>query len=169
MNWEQALAYAANLKGGWRLPNAKELQSIVDYSRSPDTTGSAAINPIFNCTTITNEAGNVDYPFYWTSTTHASTMGGGTAVYLAFGRASGWPSGMMGMGGGPGRGGRPSSPGGGSPRFADVHGAGAQRSDPKSGDPADYPHGRGPQGDVVRIYNYIRCVRSGLAETGNLR
>jgi len=41
----------------------------------------------------------------------------------------------------------------------DVHGAGAQRSDPKSGDPADWPHGNGPQGDVVRIYNYVRVVR----------
>jgi hypothetical protein len=42
----------------------------------------------------------------------------------------------------------------------DVHGAGAQRSDPKKGDPATFPHGRGPQGDVVRIYNYVRAVRS---------
>jgi hypothetical protein len=41
----------------------------------------------------------------------------------------------------------------------DVHGAGAQRSDPKNGDPGDYPYGHGPQGDVVRIYNYVRCVR----------
>ena len=43
----------------------------------------------------------------------------------------------------------------------DVHGAGAQRSDPKAGNPDDYPYGRGPQGDVVRINNYVRCVRSG--------
>jgi len=42
----------------------------------------------------------------------------------------------------------------------DVHGAGAQRSDPKEGNPNDYPHGRGPQGDVIRIYNYVRCVRN---------
>jgi hypothetical protein len=41
----------------------------------------------------------------------------------------------------------------------DVHGAGAQRSDPKAGDPAQYPYGRGPQGDDIRIYNYVRCVR----------
>ncbi len=41
----------------------------------------------------------------------------------------------------------------------DVHGAGAQRSDPKTGDPADYPEGFGPQGDVIRIYNYVRLVR----------
>ena len=45
-------------------------------------------------------------------------------------------------------------------RLLDVHGAGAQRSDPKAGNPADYPHGRGPQGDVIRIFNYVRCVRN---------
>jgi len=39
-----------------------------------------------------------------------------------------------------------------------VHGAGAQRSDPKQGAPAAFPRGRGPQGDVVRIFNYVRCV-----------
>jgi hypothetical protein len=43
----------------------------------------------------------------------------------------------------------------------DVHGAGSQRSDPKAGDPAMFPHGRGPQGDVIRIYNYVRLVRPG--------
>ena len=43
--------------------------------------------------------------------------------------------------------------------LVDVHGAGAQRSDPKSGDPDDYPYGFGPQGDVIGIYNYVRCVR----------
>ena len=49
-------------------------------------------------------------------------------------------------------------------QLLDVHGAGCQRSDPKSGDPLKYPHGRGPQGDVIRIYNYVRCVRGGIAE-----
>lgn len=43
--------------------------------------------------------------------------------------------------------------------WIDVHGAGAQRSDPKSGNPADFPIGRGPQGDAIRIYNYVRLVR----------
>jgi hypothetical protein len=47
--------------------------------------------------------------------------------------------------------------------WIDVHGAGAQRSDPKSGDPAEYASGHGPQGDAVRIYNYARCVRGGEA------
>ncbi len=46
----------------------------------------------------------------------------------------------------------------------DVHGAGAQRSDPKVGDPDNWPEGRGPQGDVIRIYNHVRCVRGGLQD-----
>ncbi len=44
----------------------------------------------------------------------------------------------------------------------DVHGAGAQRSDPKSGDADDYPQYYGPQGDVLYVYNYARCVRQVL-------
>jgi len=44
-------------------------------------------------------------------------------------------------------------------RWEDVHGAGAQRSDPKSGNPDDFPKGRGPQGDGIRIYNFVRLVR----------
>jgi hypothetical protein len=145
MNWEDALAWVQqkneeNYLGynDWRLPNAKELQSIVDYTRSPRTTDSAAIDPVFEVTSIIDERGEMDYPFYWTCTTHADAAGGGAAaVYIAFGEALGY------MGN----------------SWIDVHGAGAQRSDPKSGDPADYPYGRGPQGDAIRIYNYVRCVR----------
>jgi hypothetical protein len=53
--------------------------------------------------------------------------------------------------------------------LVDAHGAGAQRTDPKSGSATDYPlgtdingnpvYGRGPQGDVVRIDNFVRLVR----------
>ncbi len=78
LNWEEALTWVQqknreNYLGhsDWRLPNIKELQSIVDYSRSPETTGSAAIDPIFYTTLIVNEAGQIDYPFYWSSTTQA--------------------------------------------------------------------------------------------------
>jgi hypothetical protein len=46
-------------------------------------------------------------------------------------------------------------------RYVDVHGAGAQRSDPKAGNAASFPHGRGPQGDVIRINNLVRLVRGG--------
>jgi len=153
LSWEDALRWAEGLtyagRDDWRLPDAKELQSIVDYSRSPATSGSAAIDPLFEVSGIRAADGSADFPWYWTSTTHASARGGGSAaVYVCFGRATGWM--------------RP--PGGrGDLRLLDVHGAGAQRSDPKAGDPARYPRGRGPQGDVVRILQHVRCVRGGRA------
>ncbi len=140
MNWEAALNYCESLDtagiSDWRLPNVKELQSIVDYSRSPDTTNSAAIDPIFNTSGITNEAGQSDYPAFWSSTTHANLVSGGNAAYINFGRSMGNMNG----------------------RWMDVHGAGAQRSDPKTDSAADYPTGHGPQGDAVRVDNYVRCV-----------
>jgi hypothetical protein len=43
--------------------------------------------------------------------------------------------------------------------WQDVHGAGSQKSDVMVGSPANYPNGRGPQFDAVRIYNYVRLVR----------
>jgi hypothetical protein len=138
-DWEHALAYAEGLTlaghDDWRLPNAKELQSIVDYTRAPSVTGTAAIDPLFR---VTDQES-----WMWTSTTHLDgppQRRGDAAVYLCFGRAWGF---MWGQ-------------------WLDVHGAGAQRSDPKSGDPAWFPYGRGPQGDQIRIRNYVRCVRGGL-------
>ncbi len=143
-NWQEALVFCDDLSLGgssdWRLPNAKELQGLVDYTRSPDTTGSAAGDPIFGYTAITNGKGQADYGAYWTGTTHLDGMpAGAVAVYIAFGRAMGYMP----------------------PTYTlmDVHGAGAQRSDPKNGNPSDYPQGRGPQGDVIGIYNLVRCVR----------
>lgn len=151
LNWPQALQWAQSLNfaghDDWRLPNAKELQSIVDYTRSPDATDSPAIDPVFKVTAIANEAGRRDYPCYWTSTTHDNPRSAGAAVYLAFGRALGFMT---------------------NPRtqqleLLDVHGAGAQRCDFKTGSPSDLPRGRGPQGDVMRIFNFARCVRGGNA------
>ena len=140
MNWKDALEYAETLNLGgyddWRLPNAKELQSIVDYSRSPDTTGSPAIDPIFKTSSILNEAGNKDYPYYWSSTAHLDgPVPEKNAAYIAFGRAMGKMHDSI----------------------MDVHGAGSQRSDPKIGKPMS----RGPQGDMIRVDNYVRCVRGG--------
>lgn len=96
MNWETALSTSESLNfagyDDWRLPDAKELQSIVDYTRSPETSNSAAINPLFNASVITNEAGESDYGFYWSSTTHAtssSSNAGAAAAYVAFGRSPG--------------------------------------------------------------------------------
>lgn len=151
LNWGEALTYAENFvyagHSDWRLPNAKELQSILDYDRSPSTTNSAAIDPLFNCTGITDEGGSPDFPFYWSGTTHANwntDAEGGFGAYVCFGEGHGWME---------------EPPMSGNYVFMDVHGAGAQRSDPKNGDPNDYPYGNGPQGDVVRIYNYVRLVR----------
>lgn len=149
MEWEAALNYCESLDtagiSDWRLPNAKELQSIVDYDRSPDATNSAAIDPIFNISTITNEAGQMDYPFFWSSTTHANQMSGGNAAYLSFGRALGYMNN----------------------NWMDVHGAGAQRSDPKTASAAaEYAEtGHGPQGDAIRGENYVRCVTDSSTTT----
>ncbi len=146
VSWAAALAWASqknaeNYLGysDWRLPDAKELHSIVDYTRSPDTTGSAAIDPVFQASEIVNMAGQMDYPFYWSGTSHLSFNGrGDRGVYIAFGRGLGQMNGNI----------------------FDVHGAGCQRSDPKDGDPAAYPiAGMGPQGDVQRVFNHVRLLR----------
>ena len=154
MDWKDALAWvqARNAEqycghGDWRLPNAKELQSILDYTHAPQATDAAkrgpAIDPIFEITRLDDG----EYPFFWTSTTHLDgprDRQGSAAIYVAFGRATGWMQ---------------FPPGRGEYRLLDVHGAGAQRSDPKTGNPEAYPRGRGPQGDVIRIMNFVRCVR----------
>lgn len=138
LNWQQALSYAENLEyaghDDWRLPNAKELQSIVDYTRAPDARDprarGPAIDPIFNLTETES--------WFWTSTTHGDNLFG---IYVCFGRALSarqWRGDQM-----------------------NAHGAGAQRSDPKSGNPTRWPNGLGPQADEIRIYNYVRCVRGG--------
>ena len=155
MNWKDALSYCTNLDTAgvkWRLPNAKELQSIVDYSRSPDASDSAAIDPIFDISLIQNEGNRDDYPSFWSSTTHLDGRSPGDhAVYIAFGRALGYMK----------------FPHSYNKELLDVHGAGAQRSDPKSGDASRFSGGRGPQGDVVRINNYVRCVA--LSNDANIK
>ena len=145
LNWQQALAWAEGLRlaghSDWRLPNAKELQSIVDYDRAPDATDSSqrgpAIDPMFKVTKTES--------YYWSGTTHLDGPRlGDRAVYVAFGRAFGHMT----------------DPRTGRTQRMNVHGAGAQRSDPKSGNPADFPKGMGPQGDDRRIHNYARAVHS---------
>ncbi len=139
LDWQAALAYAGALKlaghDDWRLPNAKELQSLVDYGHAPDATDRAkqspALNPVF-------KMGDPE-AWYWTGTTHLENRSCGFAVYVCFGKAMGSMHGEK----------------------MNVHGAGAQRSDPKAGNPADWAGGNGPQGDEVRILNYVRCVRGG--------
>jgi hypothetical protein len=77
-NWKEALAFAtqSELAGytDWRLPNTKELQSIVDYDK---ITFPAIDESFFVCTKADS--------WFWTSTTHGDYKY--TACYLAFGRA----------------------------------------------------------------------------------
>jgi len=158
LDWDSAISYCEALSlathTDWRLPDAKELQSIVDYSRSPDTTASPAIDGLFDSTSFTNEAGAKDWGYYWSNTTHENYNGmGASAVYVSFGRALGYMNGS----------------------WLDVHGAGAQRSDPKdiskintndtaytvvTDANANQAITHGPQGDLLRGQNFVRCVRS---------
>ncbi|MFA7116833.1 MAG: DUF1566 domain-containing protein [Bacteroidales bacterium] len=137
LDWEHALLYAKNseLAGytDWRLPNVKELQGIVDYSYSTSATDAslqkAAIDPMFNCTQITNEAGTSDYGYYWTGTSAHFRDGEPYyyAWYVAFGQAV-------------------------NDQGKDFHGAGAVRFDTK------YLGGNLGEGGE-RYYNYVRIVR----------
>ena len=139
IDWEDALAYAqtqnnANYLGhnDWRLPNAKELQSLVDYKRSPYATNTAnvgpAINTLFSCTSILNDGGKADYPYYWTSTSAMSMANGSypSAWYVAFGQAE-------------------------DGNGENLHGAGAVRFDSKT-----VGTGIGEE----RVLNYVRLVRN---------
>lgn len=139
MDWEHALAYAqtqnsANYLGhnDWRLPNAKELQSLVDYTRSPYATKAAnvgpAINALFSCTSILNDGGKADYPYYWTSTSAMSMANGSypSAWYVAVGQAE-------------------------DGNGENLHGAGAVRFDSKT---------VGTGAGEERVLNYVRLVRN---------
>ena len=73
MKWKAALAWvqARNAEhylghDDWRLPNAKELQSIVDYRRAPAVTHFPAIDMVFETTRLPDG----EYPYFWSSTTH---------------------------------------------------------------------------------------------------
>ncbi len=145
-SWSDALAHCGALRlanhHDWRLPNAKELQSVIDYSRIP------AIAPVFR---ISGAA-----IYLWSSTTHLEgpppasdatrpfSHQGELAVYFAVGPALGRVE---------------QPPESGQYRWQDVHGAGAQRSDPKTAKPGQFPNGFGPQGDDIRGHNHALCVR----------
>jgi len=152
-NWDNAISQCENNTtanhSDWRLSNIKELQSIVDYTRSPDTDNSAAINPVFNATSFNNEENILDWGYYWASTTHVDNNGDGSnATYISFGRALGYMNNSI----------------------LDVHGAGSQRSNDKvsvdtepGANSATGTNGlffyKGPQGDILRENNMVRCVR----------
>lgn len=131
-NWLEALKYAENseLAGytDWRLPNTKELQSIVDYEK---LTFPAIDENFFTCTNA--EA------WFWTSTTQGDFKH--TACYIAFGKAYSKKDSY-------------------ASDYFDWHGAGAQRSDPKTGSIDDYTMSSINASDEIRIKNYVRLVRN---------
>ena len=138
LDWVAAEDYASTLiidgHDDWRLPTVKELQTLVDYRRSPraerpEDRGSA-IDPAFSLP----DPG----AWYWSSTAHLENGG---RYYVAFGPATSVIvcDGLR----------------------LDAHGAGAVRSDPPTGNPACWTEGLGPQRDEIRIRNRVRCVRGG--------
>ncbi|MDF7801104.1 DUF1566 domain-containing protein [Pontiellaceae bacterium B1224] len=138
MDWLEALAYAnqSELAGysDWRLPNSKELQSLVDYEK---TDFPAIDTGFFNLTAKGFET-EEDAAYFWSSTTQGDFKH--TACYVAFGQA--W-----------------SKKNSTAVNYYDWHGAGAQRSDPKTGNPADYELASEMASDYISINNYVRLVR----------
>ncbi|MGD1822662.1 MAG: DUF1566 domain-containing protein [Pleomorphochaeta sp.] len=138
MDWIEALAYANESELGgyndWRLPNSKELESLVDYKK----TDFPAINTDFFNTTVTNFETEEDAYYCWTSTTQGDFKN--TACYVSFGQA--W-----------------SKKNSDATTYYDWHGAGAQRSDPKTGNPSDYEMASEMASDYISINNYVRLVR----------
>lgn len=122
-DWPAALAYCANLKlaghSDWRLPNIKELQSLVDYRRHDPALDEGALKQ------------SDKRAWFWSSTTHGDSIL--QADYICFGKCT-------------------------SADGTDVHGAGAQRSDPKRQGLVPRT-AQGGQNDEIRILNAVRCVR----------
>lgn len=145
MEWKEALAYAENSTAGgyddWRLPNIKELQTIVDYSKAPSATDEADRGPAidtdyFEISALAEGTTNTepDYGYFWSST--SAYFGGDSleyyyAWYMAFGSAV-------------------------DDNGDDFHGAGGMRFDTKV---EGGPLGEGGE----RYYNYVRLVRGGEA------
>ena len=156
-DWRNALNYCEELSlaghDDWRLPDVKELHSIVDYT-PPDWSGTKMVldTDVFdfnlpagkNLNTPPNTSppdGNSVAPYFWTSTTHGDSTR--FAAYVCFGPC--WAVDEMG-------------------HNNDVHGPGAQRGDFKDDERGDiWDHletdSVGDQKDAVQIYNFVRCVR----------
>ena len=101
----------------------------------------------FDTTAICNEAGQKDFPWFWTATTHIRDTdqgAGADAVYIAFGRAMGYMNNT----------------------WSDVpRGPGPSAATPKSGTRRIFPRAWAPRGDARRIYNFVRLVRDAEPST----
>lgn len=144
--WADALDYCESMTLGgysdWRLPDNKELQSIVEYGKSDVP----AIDTNFFDSTFNSSYGGGDfagdYGWYWTSTTLRDFPL--NASYIAFGRAYSTTSDDLTD----------------ISSYHDWHGAGAQRSDPKNGIvEMDGDSCSITACDEERGSNYVRCVR----------
>lgn len=138
-NWQDSLAYAENAEiagySDWRMPNIKELQSIVKYG------GDVGSWPAIETQFFTLSGDNtIDNPSWvWSSTTQGDFKY--TATYISFSKAF-------------------SKKTSSATEYFDWHGAGAQRSDPKSGSPSDYDMASENATDLVMTKNYTLLVRS---------
>jgi hypothetical protein len=138
-DWQTSMADAesSTLAGysDWRLPNIKELQSIVKYG------GEVGSWPAIDTSMFTLTGSNdISDPLWvWSSTTQGDFKY--TATYISFGKAY-------------------SKKNSSTKEYFDWHGAGAQRSDPKSGTPADYEMASENATDLVMTKNYTIMVRS---------
>jgi hypothetical protein len=142
--WADSLSYceALSLAGhfDWRLPDNKELQSIVDYDK---TDWPAIDTNFFDCTYNAGyplAAPEGDYGWYWTSTTFGDSRQ--NACYIAFGKAWGDPT-------------MPADA-----VYYDTHGSGAQRSDAKDVSNLGSFDCSVNGCDEERALNYSRCVRN---------
>jgi len=143
LDWKSTLEYTSNLNlashNDWRLPTIKELQSIVVYENNVDESEKASISELFQPSKRNNPDGSLNYPYYWSSTTLLDgPQPGNQAAYVCFGKASAFFNGL----------------------YVDAHGTGAVRSDLKYMQHANYPISFGPQGDLVYVRNFVRCVRN---------
>ncbi|MCA6414901.1 MAG: DUF1566 domain-containing protein, partial [Cytophagales bacterium] len=143
LDWKSALVYADNLNlashNDWRLPTIKELQSLAVYDNNVDKTEKASFSELFQTSKRNNPDGSLNFPYYWSSTTLLDgPQPGNQAAYICFGKASAFFNGQ----------------------YVDAHGTGAVRSDLKYLQHANYPISLGPQGDLVYVRNYVRCVRN---------
>lgn len=145
---EQALKIAEKMTlagySDWRVPTIKELYSLINFSGytgqcGAGVPGNSPGRPVSTVPGKSKTSQESPVPFINTdyfNFKYGNTRPGRSAVYIAFGRT------MEQMHG----------------QTIDVHGAGAQRSDSKTDQPA---LGHGPQGDAVRIENYVRLVPGG--------